>query len=291
MVKIVAEIGCNHMGDMGIARQMVTIAGRHCGADIVKFQKREIKELLNAQERAAAHPEPHNAYGANYGEHREALEFTLDEHRELAKHCRVEGVLYSSSVWDVTSAEGIAGLEPGVIKIPSAANLDWPMQRWLCENYPGEIHISTGMTTHSEIEEIVVFYEQHRRAVDVVLYAATSGYPVPFEDCYLNEISRLRASYGGRVKEIGYSGHHLGIALDVVAVALGATYLERHFTIDRTWKGTDHAASLEPSGLSRLVRDVRAVTAAMRDKPHEMAEIEQIQRDKLKKIDRLATRA
>jgi N-acetylneuraminate synthase len=158
------------------------------------------------------------------------------------------------------------------------------MLEYLCENYEGEIHVSTGMTTKDEIESIVQFFEQQKRNKDVVLYNCTSGYPVPFEDIRLLEIKNFVENYGHRVKEIGFSGHHLGIAADIAALALGAPIIERHFTLDRTWKGTDHAASLEPDGLRRLVRDVRNVAKALQYKDVDILPIEQVQRDKLKDV-------
>jgi N-acetylneuraminate synthase len=117
-----------------------------------------------------------------------------------------------------------------------------------------------------------------------VLYACTSGYPVPFSEVCLLEITRLRERFGHRVKAIGFSGHHLGIAVDAAATALGAAWVERHFTLDRTWKGTDHAASLEPDGLRRLVRDLRAVHRALRPKTTDLLGVEKPQRRKLKRL-------
>ena len=108
------------------------------------------------------------------------------------------------------------------------------------------------MTTHEEEEQIVSFFENKKRNRDLVIYSCTSGYPVPFKDVCLLEITRIKHEYGNRVKAIGFSGHHLGIAIDSAAIALGAEIVERHFTLDRTWKGTDHAASLEPDGLRKL---------------------------------------
>jgi N-acetylneuraminate synthase len=138
------------------------------------------------------------------------------------------------------------------------------------------------MTTIAEIEAIVKSYEERGRAQDVVLYACTSGYPVPFEDLCLLEIRRLKERFGDRVKEIGFSGHHLGIAADIAAMTLGATTIERHFTLDRTWKGTDHAASLEPDGMRRLKRDLEHVSKALTYKAKDILDIEAVQRAKLK---------
>jgi N-acetylneuraminate synthase len=281
--KVIAEIGCNHKGDMAIAKELIMTAATYCKADVVKFQKRCNKELLTPEEYNAPHPNPANSYGATYGEHREFLEFSLEQHRQLQEWCNEFGIEYSTSVWDLTSAKEICTLHPRMIKIPSACNLNKPLLQYLCDNFPGEIHLSFGMTTKAEEEEIVEFFEKNGRAKDVVLYNCTSGYPVPFEDICLLDITRMRKEYGDRVKAIGFSGHHLGIAVDSAAVALGAEWIERHYTLDRTWKGTDHAASLEPDGVRKLVRDCRAVAKALTYKQTDVLDIEMVQRNKLKK--------
>lgn len=281
--KIIAEIGCNHKGDMAIAKELIMTAATYCKVDVVKFQKRCNTELLTLEEFNAPHPNPVNSYGPTYGAHREFLEFNLEQHRQLQGWCEEFGVEYSTSVWDVTSAKEIITLQPKLIKIPSACNLNKPMLQYLCDNYGGEIHLSFGMTTKEEEEEIVNFFEKNGRAKDVVLYNCTSGYPVPFEDICLLELTRMRQTYANRVKAIGFSGHHLGIAVDSAAVALGAEWIERHYTLDRTWKGTDHAASLEPDGVRKLARDCRAVAKALTYKKEDILDIEMIQRNKLKK--------
>ncbi|MGG4037817.1 N-acetylneuraminate synthase family protein [Heyndrickxia ginsengihumi] len=267
---------------MEIAHEFIKMAAIFCKVDVVKFQKRNNKELLTPEQYNAPHPNPVNSYGKTYGEHREFLEFNLEEHKQLKKWCEEYGVIYSTSVWDLTSAKEISSINPNLIKIPSACNLNFEMLGWLCENYHGEIHLSFGMTTKEEEEKIVKFFEEKGRNMDLVVYSCTSGYPVPFEDVCLLEISRLKKEYGNRVKEIGFSGHHLGIAVDVAAFTLGATTIERHFTLDRTWKGTDHAASLEPDGLRRLARDIKAVENALTYKREDILDIEKVQRDKLK---------
>jgi sialic acid synthase len=282
MTKVIAEIGCNHKGDIDIAKEMISVAARICGADVAKFQKRNNRELLTPEQYDAPHPVPHNAYGPTYGLHREALEFSVDQNRELMEHCAKEGILYSTSVWDVTSAKQMAALEPPLLKIPSATNLHWGVQEYLCRHYGGQIHVSTGMTTKPEIDEIVAFYERHGRAKDVVLYVCTSGYPVAFEDLCLLEIRRFIERYADRVGAIGFSGHHLGISADIAAMTLGAQWIERHFTLDRTWKGTDHAASLEPDGLRRLCRDIRNVSKALTYRSTDILDVELVQRRKLK---------
>jgi len=280
---IIAEIGCNHKGDMDIAHEMIKIAANFCKVDFVKFQKRNPKELLSKEEYNSPHPNPMHSYGKTYGEHREFLEFNTDQHKQLKKWCEKEGVIYSTSTWDLTSAKQIAKLRPTLIKIPSACNLDYDMLGYLAENYKGEIHLSFGMTTHDEEKAIVSFFEKKKRNKDLVIYSCTSGYPVPFEDIALYEISRIKETFGKKVKAIGFSGHHLGIAVDIAALTLGATIVERHFTLDRTWKGTDHAASLEPDGMRKLTRDLRNVALALSYKKSEILEIEKEQRIKLKR--------
>lgn len=291
-VKVIAEIGCNHKGDMEIAKELIRVAAHVCKAHVAKFQKRHNRELLTVDEYNRPHPVPANAYGPTYGAHREALEFNVEQHRELMAECEKNGIEYSTSVWDLTSAREMAALNPPLLKIPSATNQHYDLQGYLCENYGGEIHVSTGMSTGDEIQKLVTFYEERGRAKDLVVYSCTSGYPVAFEDICLFEITKLMETFGHRVKGIGFSGHHLGIAADVAALAVGRvaeaegkgrfTHIERHFTLDRTWKGTDHAASLEPDGLRRLCRDIQHVDAALSAKGQEILPVEQVQRDKLK---------
>lgn len=279
---IIAEAGCNHMGQMEIAHELIKIAAIFCKADAIKFQKRCNRELLTPEQYNAPHPNPANSYGKTYGEHREFLEFTVEQHAQLKKWCEEYGIEYSTSVWDLTSAKEITSLNPRFIKIPSACNTHFEMLEWLCKNYNGEIQLSFGMTSRIEEEQIVQLFEKYNRAKDLILYNCTSGYPVPFKDVCLLEITRMKESFGNRVKAIGFSGHHLGIAVDIAAYTLGAEYIERHYTLDRTWKGTDHAASLEPDGVKRLVRDLNVVHDALTYKETDILPIEQVQRDKLK---------
>lgn len=279
---VIAEIGCNHKGDMDIARQMIKTAAIYCEADAVKFQKRCIRELLTQEQYRAPHPNPVNSYGKTYGEHREYLEFTKEQHMQLKAYCERMGIIYSTSVWDLTSAKEITEINPEFIKIPSACNNNYKMLEWLRDNYDGGIHISIGMTTHKEEERLIRLFEDKGRSKDLVIYACTSGYPVPFDKVCLLEIERIRSTYGNRVKKIGFSGHHLGIAVDVAAYMLGASVIERHYTLDRTWKGTDHVASLEPEGIRKLKRNLSATYTALRYKEKEILDIEAVQREKLK---------
>ena len=280
--KIIAEIGCNHKGDMDIAFELLDLA-KSCGADVAKFQKRNSKELLTKEQYESPHPNPYNSYGETYGEHREFLEFNLDQNLELMNYCNKIEIDYSTSVWDVTSAKEIVSMSPKMIKVPSACNNHFKMLEILRDNYKGDVHISLGMTTSDEVDQIISFFDRDSVLKDrVVIYACTSGYPVPFDQLCLLEIKKLIDRFGDKVKSVGFSGHHLGIAADIAAYALGAEWIERHFTKDRTWKGTDHAASLEPSGLSKLIRDLHAVSESMNYKDADILDIEKPQREKLK---------
>ena len=279
---VIAEAGCNHKGDINIAKEMIEVAALFCKADAIKFQKRCNKELLTKEQYNAPHPNPANSYGKTYGEHREFLEFSVEQHAQLKKWCEEYGITYATSVWDMTSAKEIASLHPEFIKIPSACNNHYEMLQWLCDNYEGEIQVSLGMTTHEEEKKLVDLFVKNGRNKDLVIFDCTSGYPVPFEDICLLEINRLKQEYGDIVKKIGFSGHHLGIAVDVAAYTLGASVVERHYTLDRTWKGTDHAASLEPDGVRKLVRNLNSTYKALTYKTEEILPIEQVQRDKLK---------
>jgi sialic acid synthase len=279
---VIAEIGCNHKGDMTIAKELIKMAKEYCHADVAKFQKRNNKELLTEEQYNAPHPNPMHAYGETYGEHREFLEFSTEQHAELKKYCEQLGIEYSTSVWDLTSAKEMTSISPSFLKIPSACNNNYNMLEWLCQNYKGEIHVSTGMTTKQETDDLIKFFQSQNRQKDVVLYHCTSGYPVAFEEVCLLEISELKKKHANEIKDIGFSGHHLGIAADIAAYALGANYMERHFTLDRTWKGTDHSASLEPDGLRKLCRDLKAVNKAMHYKEKDILDVEEVQRKKLK---------
>jgi len=280
--KIIAEIGCNHMGQMSIAKELIDLA-KEAGVGFVKFQKRNNMELLTEEQYNTPHPVLSNSYGDTYGAHREFLEFDVAQNKELKEYCDSIGIVYSTSVWDVTSAKEMVTFKPEFLKVPSACNNNFEMLKVLRDEFKGQVQISIGMTTKEEVEKIISFFEQTNQAQSrLLIYSCTSGYPVPAEDVALLEINWLYECYGSRVNEIGFSGHHLGVALDVAAFTLGARWIERHFTKNRAWKGTDHAASLEPQGLQKLVRDLTASYEALHFKDIDILPIEQVQRDKLK---------
>ena len=198
-------------------------------------------------------------------------------------YCNSINIEYSTSVWDATSAQEIIELNPNLIKVPSASNTHYKMLEILRDEYNGEVHVAFGMTTKNEQEKLVKFFEEKDEAQNrLVIYSCTSGYPVPFEDVCLLEILKIKDQFSNRVKDIAFSGHHLGISIDIAAYILGASWIERHFTKDRTWKGTDHSASLEPAGFSKLTRDLKATYKTLSYKEKEILDIEKPQRDKLK---------
>jgi sialic acid synthase len=280
--KIVAEIGCNHMGKIETAKELIDLA-KESGADYVKFQKRNNRELLTEEQYNSPHPVPNNSYGETYGKHRDFLEFNLDQNRELKEYCDSVDIVYSTSVWDVTSAKEMITLNPEFLKVPSACNNNFKMLKILRDEFKGQVQISLGMTTRVEVEKIVSFFEDGGQSKQrLVIYSCTSGYPVPAKDVALLEVNWLYEEYGDRVSEIGFSGHHLGGNIDIAAFTLGSRWIERHFTKDKSWKGTDHGASLEPYELKKLIDGLNEVYAALHFKEQEILPIEKVQRDKLK---------
>lgn len=280
--KIIAEIGCNHMGSIKIAKELIDLA-KDAGVCYVKFQKRNNRELLTEDQYNAPHPVPQNSYGDTYGAHREFLEFNLEQNKELKEYCDSQGMVFSTSVWDVTSAKEMITIQPDFLKVPSACNNNFEMLRVLRDEFKGQVQLSIGMTTKNEVEEIVSFFEEKGQASSrLLIYSCTSGYPVPAKDISLMEINWLYENYGHRVNEIGFSGHHLGTSLDIAAYTLGARWIERHFTKDKSYKGTDHGASLEPQELKNLANELSASFEALRYKETEILPIEKVQREKLK---------
>ena len=281
---LIAEIGCNHMGKISLAKEFIDISKKFCDLRYVKFQKRHPKTLLSKNEYYAPHPVPENSFGVTYGKHREKLEFNLNQHKYLKKYCESKKITYSTSVWDLKSAKEISSIKPKFIKIGSATNTNYKVLNYLLKNFHGKIHVSLGMTNQKEEEKLIDLFTKYKRNKDLILYACTSAYPVETKDTCLLEIPRLIEKYKRKnlAMDIGFSGHHKGIALDIAAYALGANYIERHFTLDRTWKGTDHSASLEPDGIRRLKRNLEETFKALKYKNQEILEVEIASRNKLK---------
>jgi sialic acid synthase len=274
-INIVAEACCNHQGDFDLALKMIKMA-KLCGSDYVKFQKRNCIKAVPKKIQNLPHPCAANSFGETYLKHRQAMEFSIEQHIELKKYCEEIGIKYACSVWDLDSADEIMSLNPDFIKIPSACNYDFTLLDHVFNNYNKKIHISFGMIKKNEIKNLIAYLSDKKDRT--VAYWTTSGYPVKFKELYLLEINNLKNNFN----EIGYSGHNLGIAVDVAAATLGCEWIERHFTLDRTAKGTDNAASLEPSGLSKLVRDTKAVVESLQYKNIDLTDDEKNNREKLK---------
>jgi N-acetylneuraminate synthase len=273
--KVVAEIGCVHLGQFSRAKELIQLA-RLCGANYAKFQKRNPDECIPESLKHKPHPNQTFAHGATYLEHRHNLELSVDQHRELKEYAESIGIGYSSSVWDITSAHEIISLKPDFIKIGSPSNRNNELISLLYDEYDGYVHISLGMATKKEIAALVESLPPDAPE-RTVLYHCTSEYPCPFDRLYLLDIQYLIKGYGFVV---GFSNHGYGIASDIAAWVLGAKWIERHFVDDRTLKHTDAAASLEPEGLRRVCRDLDHVHRAMQYK-EEMTDEEWKQRSKL----------
>ena len=275
--KVIAEIGCTHIGSLKRAKMLSKLA-KLCGADVLKTQKRNPKESTNKDLWDKPHPNEMYSYGKTYLEHRENVELHIEDHYKLKKYCEEIEIEYSTSVWDMTSAKEIVELNPNFIKIPSALNMNEELFNFLINNYKGKIHISTGML---DLKERIKLYSKLQKYNDrIVIYHCTSGYPVPFNKLYLKEISKLANEWD--FDNIGYSNHGLGVAMFPVALTLGANHFEVHFIDDRLFKHTDSAASIEPQGLSKIVRDLKAAEQALQFKPEILDDIENIQKNKLR---------
>lgn len=283
-MKIIAEIGCNHRGSFEIAKEMIDCLSYQCGVDVVKFQKRNNKELLTEEEYNREHPCPENSFGETYGEHRDKLEFTLEQHKELKAYCEIRGLIYSCSVWDITSAEEIISLNPKMIKIPSAQNYNLELINYIADNYNGEIHISLGMTTKEEQADIYSLLKDKNKLKNVVLYHCVSDYPVSLNNVCLRELEVLISMYKSEIKGFGFSGHHETYNIDNLCCVYGIDYIERHFTLNKNWKGTDHSASLEPEEMRNFVRHIKESIRVLKFKDKEILDCELVQRNKLKRF-------
>jgi len=272
---VVAEIGNNHQGDFLVARQMIDEAAA-AGVQGVKFQKRDMEALLTREGRAAPYTGC-NSFGPTYGEHRNALELSIEQMGQLKEYSESLGLVFFASAWDEPSLRQVLGLDVELLKICSADLVNVPLVRkYAATGIP--IILSTGMSSLEDID--VALAEIRAYHDDVVLLHCNSTYPCPEEKIGLPVMEGLRERYG---LPVGYSGHEQGIGPSVAAVALGACVVERHFTLDKTLKGTDHQASLEPEELARMVGMIQEVEKAMRVKGKKVFPEEQAAAKKLRK--------
>ena len=281
-INFVAEVGCNHQGNINLALKMIDTLVEFCDVKFVKFQKRNPIELLGEKRYNLPHPVPANSFGKTYGLHREKLEFNISQHKKIQSYCKKKGIEYMCSAWDLTSLKQLIKLNVKHIKIPSACNNNQDLLIYLFKKFKGYCHISLGMTTKAEEEKIYELAKKFKKTKKLILYACTSDYPVKHEDICLLEISRLRKKYEKKICAVGFSGHHQGISSDIAAGTLGVKWIERHFTLDRSLKGTDHAASLEPDGVRRVKRDLDLLLNSLTYKRKRILNCELDQRKKLK---------
>ncbi|WP_327582703.1 N-acetylneuraminate synthase family protein [Nonomuraea sp. NBC_00507] len=253
-VYVIGEIGINHNGDLDIARRLIDVAA-DAGCQAVKFQKRTPAICVPEEQKGQIRQTPWGEM--TYLEYKERTEFGRDEYRQIAKYCDERGVHWFASPWDVPSIEFLEDMDVLTHKVASASVADHELLRALAATGK-PIILSTGMSTLSEIDAAVEILGTDR----LIMMHATSTYPLPPEEANLRTITTLKERYG---VPVGYSGHERGLQISLAAVTLGAVCVERHITLDRTMWGSDHAASLEPSGLEHLVRDIRIIEQAMGD--------------------------
>ncbi|MCB0682411.1 MAG: N-acetylneuraminate synthase family protein, partial [Saprospiraceae bacterium] len=252
---IIAEIGINHNGSMEIVKKLIKEAA-DAGCDAVKFQKRTPEICVPKDQWEIERDTPWGRI--TYIEYRHKMEFTFDEFSEIDAYCKELGIDWFASCWDEPSVDFLEAFQPPLYKVASASLTDHGLLRK--KRATGRpVMISTGMSTLEEIQQAVEVL-----GVENLLIAhATSSYPCPLEELNLQMIQTLQQMYPD--VPIGYSGHEVGLATTVAAVTLGASFVERHFTLDRAMWGSDQAASVEPVGMRRLVRDIRSVETALGD--------------------------
>jgi N-acetylneuraminate synthase len=272
---LVAEIGCVHGGSLSRAVKLIELAASN-GADAVKSQKRNPYESVPEHMKASKHPNPNFSFGSTYLDHRLKLELNVRDHQDMCSHAHMLGIMYGCSVWDFTSAQEMSSVSIDFVKIPSALCTDFNLLNECMKIFSCPVHISTGMTNMLERESLYNFLKRfsHR----CVVYHTTSEYPCPFSRLYLKEIPNI-VSKGFQA---GFSNHGYGIAADIAAMTLGATWIERHFVDDRSYPHTDAAASLEPSGLATLSRDLQNVSKSLCSRPESPTEEEVNQIRKLR---------
>ena len=251
---VIAEIGINHNGDVDIARQLIAVA-RRSGCDAVKFQKRTPELCVPPEQRGLMRETPWGIM--SYMEYRERVEFSHGDYEEIDAYCDRQGIPWLASCWDEPSVDFIEAFDPPCYKIASACLTDDDLLQH--HRRTGRtLILSTGMSTLEQIDHAVEVLGTER----LVLLHSVSSYPAATGELNLRCIAQLAERYG---VPVGYSGHEVGLVPSVAAAVLGACMIERHITLDRAMWGSDQAASVEPPGLARLVRDIRAIEEALGD--------------------------
>jgi N-acetylneuraminate synthase/sialic acid synthase len=255
---VIAEIGHNHQGDLEKCKEMFK-AAKECGAQAVKLQKRDNRALFTKEMYDSPY-NSENAYAPTYGEHREFLEFGRDAYKELQDYAKEIGITFFSTAFDHNSADFLADLDMPAYKIASGDITNIPLIKYVAEIGKPMV-ISTGGATMLDVERA---YEAVMPInSQVCIMQCTSGYPPEWSELNLKVIDTYRHDFPDIV--IGFSAHDNGIAMPLVAYTLGARMIEKHFTLNRAWKGTDQAFSLEPVGLRKMVRDLERARISMGD--------------------------
>ncbi|HEY4841203.1 MAG TPA: N-acetylneuraminate synthase family protein [Terriglobales bacterium] len=269
---VIAEIGINHNGDIDLAKQLINVAvGAGCSA--VKFQKRTIDVVYSAEELAKSRENP---FGPTNGDLKRGLEFGIEEYKEIDRYCREVKIDWFASCWDESSVDFIARFDVPCFKIASASLTDDNLLRHTrATGKP--ILLSTGMSTIEQIDHAIEVLGKK----DLIMMQACSTYPAYYEELNLRVINTLIDRYQ---VPVGYSGHETGLPSSVAATVLGACIIERHITLDRSMWGSDHAASLEPNGITRLVRDIRLIEKSMGDGVKRVLDREQPIIKKLRRV-------
>ena len=250
---VIAEIGINHNGDINLAKKLIDCA-IDTGCQAVKFQKRTIDVVYTAEELAKPRENP---FGPTNGHLKRGLEFGRDEYDEIDRYCREKAIIWFTSCWDEGSVDFIEKYNPECYKIASASLTDDALLRKHREcGHP--IILSTGMSTIEQIDHAVEVLGTE----GLIILHCTSTYPSKLEELNLSAIETLKERYG---VPIGYSGHEVGLATSLAAAVMGACIVERHITLDRSMWGSDQAASVEPQGFGRLIKDIRAFETAKGD--------------------------
>ena len=272
---VIAEIGINHNGDLGIAKQMID-AAVHAGVDAVKFQKRT-PEISTPPEQQKQMRETPWGY-ITYLEYRHKVEFGEEQYCEIDRYCKEKGIQWMVSVWDEPSVDFMQTFNTPAYKIPSASLTDYSLIR-KARATGKPLILSSGMSTMEQIKKGVHIAGQE----DLVLVHCTSTYPCEPEELNLKMIETLRQEFPNL--PIGYSGHEVGLVPSAVAVALGACLVERHLTLDRAMWGSDQAASVEPGGFERLVKYLRVTEAALGDGVKKVYESEKASMLRLRRVN------
>lgn len=273
-VFIIAEIGINHNGDLNIAKKLIDAAVL-AGCNAVKFQKRTPELCVPEEQRDVMRETPWG--GMTYLEYRHRVEFGQDEYAEINHYCQEKGISWFASCWDEPSVDFIDQFEPPCFKIASPSLTADKLLRHINTKRRPMI-LSTGMSTMEEIQDAVSLLDQDR----LLITHCTSTYPCKPEELNLRMIQTLRELF---TCPIGYSGHEVGLQTTYVAISIGASFIERHITLDRAMWGSDQAASVEPWGLMRLVRDIRVIEQALGDGVKKVYESELPSREKLRGVE------